>query len=194
MMTPEHKALVAELRRRAERRVQTEGPFTKENLVEWRAIAAIESLSAQSAQPQAGEAVGHRWRGPDGKWVCSWDRPLMEPTEYAEALYASPQPALAVKPITDEAVRMAGDTLMRHGLNAPEQVIYQAARAVLEGAALVASPQPANPAQVTDAMVTAFIKASSTAVGDTEDCVRAGVSAAIGAGGQALADSGESIR
>lgn len=50
-MTPEHKALVAELRRRAERRVQTEGPFTKENLVEWRAIAAIESLSAQCAQP-----------------------------------------------------------------------------------------------------------------------------------------------
>ncbi|MDF1599670.1 hypothetical protein PZ895_07760 [Mesorhizobium sp. YIM 152430] len=36
--------------------------------------------------------------------------------------------------VTDDAVRRAGDILMQHGLNAPEPVIYQAARAVLEAA------------------------------------------------------------
>lgn len=36
--------------------------------------------------------------------------------------------------VTDEKVRIAGDTLMQHGLNAPEQAIYQASRAALESA------------------------------------------------------------
>lgn len=36
--------------------------------------------------------------------------------------------------ITDAMVRTAGDELMRHGLNAPEQVIYSAARAALAAA------------------------------------------------------------
>lgn len=36
--------------------------------------------------------------------------------------------------VTDDAVRQAGDILKQHGLNAPEQVIYQAARAALKAA------------------------------------------------------------
>ena len=63
-MTPEHKALVAELRELA---AQNAGPLGKEARPEWR---AAESLSAQSAQPQAGEAVAFQWRTIDG-WVES---------------------------------------------------------------------------------------------------------------------------
>jgi hypothetical protein len=52
-----------------------------------------------------------------------------------------------------------------------------------------APSRDANPAHgVSGEMVEAFITASSTAAGDTEQCVRAGLSAAIGAGGQAVAN------
>lgn len=43
--------------------------------------------------------------------------------------------------VSDQMVRLAGDVLMQHGLNAPEQAIYQAARAAL-AAALAARPAP----------------------------------------------------
>lgn len=43
--------------------------------------------------------------------------------------------------VTDEMMRVAGDAILQHGLNAPEQVIYPAARAALE-AAMAVAPKP----------------------------------------------------
>lgn len=132
-MTPEHKALVAELR--------NIGMFGKSKWKsEWadRAAAAIEALSAQCAQPQAGEPVASF----DDRWL--------------------------------------GDGDSVH---------------------VLASPQPANPAQVTDAMVNAVLTwvcddvlpaydiPSDVPRNDPElpDSCRAALTAAIGAGGQAVA-------
>jgi len=57
--------------------------------------------------------------------IAAWNRRAASP--------AVPSSVEAVR-VTDEMVVQAGDVLMRHGLNAPEQVIYRAARAALEAA------------------------------------------------------------
>ena len=133
-MTPEHKALVAKLR-------GSVGRLTEEDCNA--SAAAIESLSAQSAQPQAGEAVA---RCCSAVSPCSWQR--------------------------------------HHGMNAVCPTCTAAAPA---------SPQPANPVQVTE-----LIEDLEQAVIDFENArsdtynrakkelqrARAALTAAIGAVGQ----------
>lgn len=143
------------------------------------------ALSAQSAQPQAGEVVAWRMRGMrvNSKWL-PW---AMVTAEQAE--------------------RWQRDPSFKNGR--------------LQIEPLYASPQPANPAQVTDAMVEAAAKAIATAWGVEWECccserrgldcdcgdamtddrdldeslsrnacrmaARAALTAAIGAGGEAVA-------
>jgi hypothetical protein len=63
---------------------------------------------------------------------------LTFPTEDQATLVANAlvgiAPSSSKREVTEVAVRQAGSILMQHGLNAPEQVIHQAARAVLEAA------------------------------------------------------------
>ncbi len=141
-MTPEHKALVAELLDpNFEGAFQHVRSYSEIDRLFRQAASAIESLSAQCAQLQAGEPTGYI------------DRQRQK--------FAS---------IEKHDIA----TLAKGGWTP----VY------------LASPQPANPAQVTDAMVEAAMSAPPIPgrgpnVFDP-DRMRAALTAAIGAGGQAV--------
>lgn len=82
-----------------------------------------------------------------------------DPSHYVASVFGPDKvtalSAIELKPVagavTESMVRLAGDRLMRHGLNAPEQEIYRAARSALEAALQssggAAGEPPAQPAR-----------------------------------------------
>ncbi len=190
-MTPEHKALVERANDTMATIKACAPNKTSQAALEALCGELIAALSAQSAQPQAGEPVA--WREKDfksGRYVYGSPAEVRANHGFrceVESLYASPQPANPAQPISVQDPLMIIAGIKQFGL-APDGSDLRDLEAAIERLA-------ANPAQVTDDALDSLSPEESIGAFDgsgqwIEVCTVAEfrqITAAIGAGGQAVA-------
>jgi len=120
--TPEHKALVATVTKWLDGGCNSWGLPSGEIR---KLCAAIESLSAQCAQPQAGEPIGYLVQGFDGGPFYATDREQYDRQGHAVVpVYASPQPANPAQvpdAVTNAARNLHASLDPENDLKTPEQ-------------------------------------------------------------------------
>lgn len=87
LVPDEVAGVVRELADRAERRAATEGPFTKENLVEYRAASLLTALAARAEKAERDAEEARRWAS---EWhrVCQTIATVMDLPEPEGATFA----------------------------------------------------------------------------------------------------------